>query len=90
MTQKDYSKYRKQLLDSTKWPSLYMFKFIVSNNQQKLDAVKALFNSDTQFSYKTSRDIKYISITVKKKMNNPDQVLDIYNRAKEIKGIIAL
>lgn len=90
MDHKDYQKFRQQLLDSTIWPTLYMFKFIIPNNQQKLDAVKQLFDSNTKFSYKTSRDIRFIGITVKQTMQTPDQVLDIYSKAQKIEGLIAL
>lgn len=90
MDQEKYNKMKQQLLDSTKWPSVYMFKFIVPNGDDKINAVKNLFSEDTEFSFKTSRDIRFIGITIKKVMNSADDVIEIYNRAEGIKGIIAL
>lgn len=90
MDRKDYQKFRQQLLESTIWPALYMFKFIIPNNDQKLEAVKNLFDNNTKFSYKTSRDIRFIGITVKQTMQNPDHVMEIYSQAQKIEGLIAL
>jgi hypothetical protein len=67
-----------------------MFKFIIPNKEEKLEAVKNLFPANTKFSFKTSKDIRFIGITVKETMNNADQVLDIYARAQKIEGLIAL
>lgn len=90
MDQTKYNQLRNQLLESTNWPSLYMFKFIIPNKEEKLLAVKNLFPKETEFSYKTSRDIKFIGITVKKEMNSPDDILEIYANAKNIEGLVAL
>ena len=90
MDQEKYNRIKQQLFESTKWPSLYMFKFIVPNNEDKINAVKNLFPTDTEFSYKTSKDIRFIGITVKKVMNSADDVVEVYARAQGIKGIMAL
>ncbi|MGQ1908271.1 hypothetical protein ACT3CE_00650 [Marinifilum sp. RC60d5] len=90
MDKEKYNRIKQQLFESTKWPSLYMFKFIVPNNEDKINAVKNLFPTDTKFTYKTSKDIRYIGITVKKVMNSADDVVEIYARAQGIKGIMAL
>ncbi len=90
MDQEKYNKMKQQLLDSTKWPSVYMFKFIVPNNEDKINAVKNLFSEDTEFTYKTSRDIRFIGITIKKVMKSADDVIEVYTRAEGIKGIMAL
>ena len=39
MDQDRYNKIKEQLIESTQWPSMYMFKFIVPNNKDKLNAV---------------------------------------------------
>ena len=67
-----------------------MFKFIVPNNEDKLNAVKNLFPKETEFSYKTSRDIRFIGVTVKIMMNSADEVIEIYSRAQGIRGIMSL
>ena len=90
MDQEKYQKLRQQLIDSSQWPSLYMFKFIIPNKDEKLEAVKAMFPSETKFAFKTSKDIRFISITVKIKMKNADEVIGIYSQANNIEGLLAL
>ncbi|MPQ46182.1 DUF493 family protein [Marinifilum sp. N1E240] len=90
MDQDKYNRIKQQLFESTQWPSLYMFKFIVPNNEDKINAVKNLFPEDTEFSYKTSKDIRFIGVTVKKIMNSADDVVEVYSRAQGIKGIMSL
>lgn len=90
MDQEKYNQLRQSLFESTKWPTLYMFKFIVPNKDDKMGAVKNLFPENTEFTYKTSKDLRFIGITVKIMMNSPEDVLEIYQRAQGIKGIITL
>ncbi|PKQ61320.1 hypothetical protein BZG02_16130 [Labilibaculum filiforme] len=90
MEQEKYNKLRYQLMESFSWPSLYMFKFIIPNSDEKVNAIKALFPSETQFSYKTSKDLKFIGITVKKTMESADAVIDIYIKAQSIEGVMML
>jgi len=90
MDQKKYAKIRQQLIDSTQWPSIYMFKFIIPNKDEKTEAVKAMFPKGTKFSFKTSRDMRFLSITIKIKMKNADAVIAIYKKAEQIEDLFAL
>lgn len=90
MDQDKYNQLREQLIESTQWPSLYMYKFIIPNKDEKLDAVKALFPSETEFAFKTSKDMRFISVTVKIIMADADKVIAIYEEAKNIEGLFAL
>ncbi len=90
MDQEKYNKMRQELLESTVWPAVYMFKFIVPNSDDKVEAVKLLFPAGTDFQFKTSKDIRYIGITIKIQMESPEKVLEIYGKASHIEGIIAL
>lgn len=73
-----------------KWPGIYFFKFIVPNDKEKLDQVRKLFKLEENITYRTSKDIRFISLSCKQEMQNPDEVLAIYQRAKEIEGVISL
>ena len=73
-----------------KWPGIYFFKFIVPNDKVKLEQVKKLFQFEDQITYRTSKDIRYISFSCKQEMKNPDEVLAIYQKAGEIEGVISL
>ncbi|PKQ62922.1 DUF493 family protein [Labilibaculum manganireducens] len=90
MEKEKYAKLRYQLMESLTWPSLYMFKFIIPNSDEKVKAVKELFPPETEFSFKTSKDLKFIGITVKKEMESADDVIDIYMKAQHIEGIVIL
>ncbi len=73
-----------------KWPGIYFFKFIVPNDRIKLDQVKRLFAIEDDITYRTSKDIRFISLSCKQEMKNPDEVLAVYRKAGEIEGVIAL
>ena len=81
---------RSMLWAQQKWPGIYFFKFIVPNDKEKLDIVRGLFRLQDQITYRTSKDIRFIGLSCKQMMDNPDEVLAIYKRAKEIEGVIAL
>lgn len=81
---------RSMLWAEQKWPGIYFFKFIVPNDKEKLDIVRGLFQSQDQITYRTSKDIRFIAVSCKQMMNNPDDVLAIYKKASEVEGVIAL
>lgn len=85
-----FEKARTILWAQQKWPGPYLFKFIVPNDKEKLDQVRKLFQSEEQITYRTSRDIKYISLSCQQQMLNPDEVLAVYKKAGEIERVISL
>ncbi len=72
------------------WPSVYMFKFIFEPDDQRLDAVLALFPAESEVLRKYSAAGKYLSITVKEVMLNADEVVRRYDKASNIDGVIVL
>lgn len=86
-----WSKLRQQLDESTNWPHLYMFKFIVPADNQKIAQVENLFNSkEAQIVMRRSSKGSYVSITAKEVMLNPDRVIERYKEAALIEGLVAL
>jgi len=83
-------KFRELLSKNTEWPMLYYFKFIIQNNQQKLDQVKELFADPSSITYNTSRDIKFISLSCKQLMPDAESIIAIYEKANLVDGLIAL
>jgi len=78
----------KQKLDGThKWPSLYMFKFIVPRGKE--DEVFALFPKN-DLSTKESSKGNYISVTAKVMMGSSEAVMEKYHEANKIDGVLAL
>ena len=83
-------KFRELLSKNSEWPLLYYFKFIISNNQEKLDQVKGLFADPSAITYNTSRDIRFISLSCKQLMPDAESVIAIYEKASLVDGLIAL
>ena len=83
-------KFRELLAENKEWPMLYYFKFIVHNNQEKLNRIKELFADPSTITYKTSRDIKFISLSCKQWMPDPESILTIYEKASHVNGVISL
>jgi uncharacterized protein len=85
----DFDALRKQL-DQLNWPSLYMFKFIVPSDNQRIAQVESLFGDDANVKLQPSSNGKYTSITAREVMLSADDVLLVYQQASGINGIIAL
>jgi len=69
------------------WPGDYLFKFVVPS--EKSADFLAIFPHESFHSKKSSGG-KYISHTLRKKMNSGDEVIAIYHAASKVEGIIAL
>lgn len=79
--------FREKLEGHYAWPSLYTFKFIVPSGREQ--EVKKLFPNHTT-SEKLSKNGKYISITINMMMPSSHAVIEVYQAAAVIEGIIAL
>ena len=81
---------REKLESFHKWPSLFMFKFIIPNEGEKLMQVKSVFSEKVEFSMKDSSSGKYVSLTVKEMIMDAEAVFDRYERVGKIGGVISL
>jgi len=79
-----------KLEDVHDWPSVYMFKFIFEPTEERLAQVMALFPEESEVLRRYSKGGKYLSVTAKEVMMNADDVVDRYDRASEIDGVIVL
>ena len=77
-------------LEQQEWPDVYMFKFIVPNESEKVAQVTSLFNESTDMVMHSSKTGKYISVTAKELMLDVDSILAKYEQAALIEGLIAL
>lgn len=88
MTSKfDKASFKEKLESSGEFPMLYMFKFIVPKGKES--EVRALFPKN-EISLKPSSGGKYISTTIRAMMDSADQILNLYEQASEIEGVISL
>ncbi len=79
--------FRKKLDEHYAWPALYVYKFIVPKARE--DLVKNLFPFHP-VSEKLSKQGNYISVTIQAMMQSSDAVIEMYLKAAEIEGIVAL
>ena len=79
-----------QLNSYGKWPQVYMFKFIVKNNNRDYAILRQIFDEQSVFTSRNSRNGKYISITVKEMMMDAAEIMGRYRQAAQIEDIIAL
>ena len=82
-----YSDFKDKLDQAHKWPTIYMFKFVVPKS--RVDEFNQLFKQESLQS-KESKAGNYLSFTMKKMMSSSQEVVDIYVKAKKIDGLIAL
>lgn len=81
---------RKALDQVHEWPAVYMFKFILEPDEERLKAVLALFPPEAEVLRKYSKAGKYLGLTVNEVMLNADEVVARYDRASKIEGVIVL
>ena len=86
----DKKSFRKILQEETVWPHRYMFKFIILATDDKINQVKMVFPTETEFNLKPSKNGKYVSITAFLLTKSADEVIAYYEKAGKIEGIFAL
>ena len=79
--------FKEKLEEQYSWPAVYMFKFIVPEKKEA-EVIKLFPNDDLK--KKSSSGGKYISFTATRMMQSSDEIINIYNKANNIEGIIAL
>lgn len=77
-------------LQQLEWPSVYYFKFISPNEPKTIALVTSLFSSDSDINMRPSSKGKYTSINIKEVMVSAAAVIEIYEEAAKIKGVISL
>ncbi|CAN0602925.1 unnamed protein product [Ectocarpus sp. 12 AP-2014] len=86
-----YKKLREQLTETSKWPSNYLYKFIVETATGKIDQIEAIFdNMGAVINLKKSKNGKYTSVSITVNFNGPDHVIEKYKEVGEIGGVISL
>ena len=84
-----YANLKEKLETVEQFPGIYNFKFIITGGMDKIEELRAVLPND-KFIEQPSKTGKYVSITVKKEMQNADEVIAIYKKVGTIKGIMML
>jgi len=86
-----YTKLKYRLEDTTEFPSDYLFKFIVPSDENQVNEVENLFNNmGAVINTKKSKTGKYVSVSIVLNIESADSVIEFYQKAERIKGIISL
>lgn len=80
----------KSKLELEEWPNLYFFKFIMPSDNQKIALVSSLFDDTSDIQVRPSSKGNYTSISVKEMMFDVNSIIDIYEKAALIEGVIIL
>lgn len=83
-------KLRKQLEDYHTWPSVFMFKFVVPSDKEKIKQLHTIFGESAEYRERLSKNGNYTSVTIREMVMNTDQVFERYTAASAIEGVIAL
>ena len=85
-----YQGLREKLAADKNWPQVYLFKFIVPNDNKTVALTQALFGQQAHVTMTKSRTGIYVSVSAKEMMLSSDEVINIYKKSSKIKGLIAL
>lgn len=79
--------FKEKLDNQHDWPTTYMFKFVVP--AARVSEVKTAFSEET-LQTKQSKQGNYVAFTMNKMIYSSDEVVEIYQEARKIEGLIAL
>lgn len=86
-----YKRLKNELETTTSFPSKYLFKFIVPHLGNGVKAVEQLFDhTGAVIHTKSSKNGNYISVSVEVIMNSANHVIEKYQQASHIPGIVSL
>ncbi|MEQ6121417.1 DUF493 family protein [Reichenbachiella sp. MALMAid0571] len=83
----DTSSFQERLDQQYSFPALYPFKFIVP--QESLDDLLVIF-AKHDHQIRPSKNGNYISVSINIMADSSDTIIEYYNRASVVKGIISL
>lgn len=90
MTEEEINSFRKKLLETTSFPSVYMFKLIVPSENRTIALAENLFGAEADIHTKESVKGKYTSITAKQVVIDVEEIINVYVKASTIKGVMML
>lgn len=87
MQQNWFNTFKEKLDQHYAWPALYIFKFIVPKGKE--GDVRKLFPLH-DISERPSKNGNYTSLTIQMMMPSSESVIEVYQSASNIDGLIAL
>lgn len=86
-----YEKLRQTLIDQTKFPTKYLYKFIIPNEEKNIKTLMKIFDfQGAVITSKESKTTKYKSYTIHVNVKNVDEIITKYKEVSIIEGVISL
>ncbi|MFL9836365.1 DUF493 family protein [Flavobacterium sp. ST-75] len=87
-----YKRLKEELENTTaKWPTEYLFKFIVPSQPQKIEEIEKAFDQmGAVIETNQSKTGKYTSVSINVTMKDSQSVIDKYIEMSSIEDIISL
>lgn len=86
----DFQKLEEALRQSKDIPGMFLYKFIIPNNNETLAQAMQLFDNSADVVTRESSNGKYVSISSKEVVISVEDVIEKYKLASNIKGLIFL
>ena len=85
-----YTRLSDELDKNNQWPTKYMYKFIVPNDEKIVEEVISFFPENIKINKNYSRSGKYVSISIITNENTSAGIIDRYKSMENIEGLISL
>jgi uncharacterized protein len=82
-----WARFQELLDDQIEWPDVYTFKFIVPSDE--LEQMRSIFRGQP-IKVRESRKGNYLSITARMQMASSHEVIEVYQQAATVQGVISL
>lgn len=90
-TEEFFDRLKAELEKSNSWPAIYLFKFIVPTDNDKIKQVELAFDGlGAVIKTTQSKTGKFTSVSVDVQMENPQAIINKYIEVSTIEGIISL
>ena len=90
-TEEFFDRLKAELEKSNTWPAIYLFKFIVPTDNDKIKQVELAFDGlGAVIKTTQSKTGKFTSVSIDVQMDSPQAVIDKYIEVSTIEGIISL
>ncbi len=90
-TKEFYDRLKVELDNSNTWPAIYLFKFIVPTDDEKIKRVEEAFDCmGAVINTKKSKTGKFTSISIEVTMKDSQEIVDKYLEVSTIEGIVSL
>lgn len=86
-----YASLKEKLENNHDFPEDYLFKFIITSNQEKLTEIYRVFDGMKHtIGSRDSKNGKYTSLSINAFVMDAQQVVDIYQKVGKVEGVMML